>query len=427
MMRLQIQEGTKYRELQRLLQTAMAGVGLLAGCSGGGVTLPSSPLPPVPAASNATAYVGPQAPGYWTLSVDDTQNVFSYQPLSGATTSGGFALTYGILDLGNLQGVSLGKAVAQPAGGALLRPGGTATFPVTMVQQSDCIPVTGNLRYIYAALLGQTLQEGQNVNSTGYGTFVVSTSSDGTSWNFSDVHNYVLTELQGGAFAAGTENGSDPATFSAACSKNPTTGTVAADANPAFPPDSTGMPSLPSFHFNPAGAFVEDRSTGESWMGFAMPQAAIKPSDVATGTYRGFVFEGITSTPVDTDPVAFAGPSSNASTLQGGRFPNDDLTQTPGTEYNITLGTQSSTLNGVFPNATLTVADVNGYCASVALNDNSVTVGFDANGNEICTAAGVGVISQVSGKYVLYFTSHDGTREQGGTFSYAIQFYLYQQ
>ena len=120
-MRLQMQERIKCRGLQRLLQTALAGIGLLAGCSGGGVTLPSSPLPPVPAASNATAYVGPQAPGYWTLSVDDTQNVFSDQPLSGATTSGGFGLTNGVLDLGNLQGVSLGKAVAQPAGGALLR------------------------------------------------------------------------------------------------------------------------------------------------------------------------------------------------------------------------------------------------------------------------------------------------------------------
>ncbi len=427
MTEVHMQKNKSRSQPPRRVQVLFAGAALLAGCSSGHSNQPNSPLPPAPSPSNATAYIGTQAPGFWSLSLDNTQNVFSYQAASAVATSGGFATTNGVIDLGNLKGVALGKAVAQPAGASLLRPGGPAAFPVTMVQQSDCLPIAGNLRFIYAGLLGQTLQKGENVSSTGYGTFVVSTSADGKTWNFSDVHNYVLTGLNGGAFSAGTENGDDPATFPAVCSSTGGTGIVAASANPAFAPDTTGMPALPSFRFNPAGAFVEDRSTGVSWMGFAMPQAPIKPSDVATGTYRGFVFEGTTPTPVDTRPVTFAAPAVAGSTLQGGAFPNDDLTQTPGSEYNITLGTQSTTLNGVFPNSTLIVADSNGYCANVALNDPSVTVGFDINGNEICTAAGVGVISQVSGKYVLYFTSHDGTREQGGNFPYAIQFFLYQQ
>lgn len=414
---------------RRKLQASFAAVSLFAGCSGG--TPPSGPaLPPPPAASNATAYIGTQAPGFWTFNADTTQNVFNFQSLASGSTQVGGGLTTGngVLDFGNSQGVSIGRAVAQPAGGALLRPGPEATLPVAMVQQSGCFPVTGKLRYIYAPVLNSTfIHEGQNATETGYGTFDVSTSTDGTSWNIGDVHNYVLTSLTGGSFTAGTENGLDPVSFAATCETTDKLGTITAAANPVFPADSSGQPSLPSFHFNPAGGFVEDRTNGTSWVGFAMPQAAVKPSDVGAGNYRGFVFEGTTLTPVDTRAVAFTTPPTGSATLTGGVFPNEDLTAIPLNEYSITLGAQDSTLNGVFPNARLVVIDVNGYCAAVAANDNSVTVGFDANGNEVCTAAGVAVISQLGGKYVVYFTSKDGTKEPKSNFSYAIQFYLYQQ
>jgi hypothetical protein len=419
------------------LQVAVAITGLLSGCSGGSPSqlLPVSPLPPPPQPTNTAAYVGSQAPGYWDFTVDTTQNLFSYQALSGGVPaqSGAFTVTSGVLSLVNGQGVPIAKAVAQLGGGAMLRPGDPTAAPVAMVQQSDCFAINGNLRYIYAALPGQVPLTASQTN-TGYGTFVVSTSSDGKTWNFGDLHNYVLTTFAGGPLAAGTENGRDPVTFSATCASSHGQGTVSADPA-AFPVDQTGVPVLPAFHFDSAGAFVEDRSTGVSWIGFAMPSAAIKASDVAAGTYRGFVNEAYVysvppgppiTVPADARPVAFAPMATGSSTMTGGAFPNDDLTQTPGSEYTITLGTQDSTLNGVFPNAQFTALDVNAYCAATAQNDPTVQVSFDANGNEICTALGVGVVSQVNGKYVLYFTSNDGTISNNPR-AYVIQFALYQQ
>lgn len=413
------------------LQLSVSAAVLLAGCSSG-TTPPITPLPPSPAPSNATAYVGTQAPGLWTMNVDTTQNVFSYQSqATGATTvSGGLLTRNGVLDFGNTAGVSLGRAVAQPAGGALLRPGGQATYPITMVQQSGCVPVAGKLRYVYAQVQNN-VAEGYSFDSDpGYGTFVVSTNADATTWSFADLHNYVLPTY--GGQPAGIENGHDPVLFSAACSASDKQGAVTVAANTTFPVDRAGSVSLPTFHFNPGGAFVQDRSTGNSWVGFAMPQAAIKPSDVGAQTYRGFVFEGTTTTPIDTRAVAFSTPPAAGPTLVGGVFPNDDLTAIPLNEYRITLGAQDSTLNGVFPNAVFTAVDVNGYCATAAAGQPFVKVGFDSGGSEICTATGVALVGQVGGKYVVYFTSRDGTKDPGGqglgaNYPFVIQFYLYQQ
>lgn len=422
---------------QRKLQVSLAAVSLLVGCSTG-KTPGGASLPPAPAPSNATAYIGTQAPGLWAMSIDTTQNVFSYQAqAAGAlTVSGGMNQKNGVLDFGNASGVTLGRAVAQPAGGALLRPGGEFTSPVEMVQQSGCLPLTGKLRYIYAGVLNGIHAASSFDSDPGYGTFVVNTSSDATSWSFANLANYALPTLGGGGSVAtvpGTENGQDPSIFSASCSTSDKQGAVTSTANASFPIDpNTNSPSLPTFHFNPGGAFVEDRSNGSSWVGFAMPQAAIKPGDVGAQNFRGFVLEDSTTTPIDTRTVAFTTPPAAGPTLVGGVFPNDDLNAIPLNEYSITLGTQDSVLNGVFPNATLTVVDVNAYCAQAAGADSSVKVGRDASGTEICTAAGVAVIGQLNGKYVMYFTSRDGTKDPGGsgvgaTESFVIQFYLYQQ
>lgn len=414
----------------RPVHVALAAVSLIAGCSKG-AEVNGAPSPQPPAPSNATAYIGSQSPGQWTLSVDDVQGAFSYQAQGAATaTSGALRNTNGVLDFGNQGGTSLGKAVEQPSVGALLRPGGPATFPVAMVQQGDCLPLTGKTRYIYAALPGRVPQSGVAASSAGYGTFVASTSIDGKTWSFEDVHSYVVTNLQGGAFSADTQNGTDPALFGATCTSANSIGTVNADPKAAFLNGSDGTPAVPSFHFNAAGAFAEDRPTnqGGGWVGFVMPTVAIKASGVAAaGTYRGFFSESTDKIAVDTEPVSFAEATDGTTNLVGGAFPNDDLTQTPdANQYTITLGSQDSLYNGVFPNARFIAADPNGLCSAVALNDPSVKSSFDANGNIICTAAGVGVVSQINGKYVLYFTSHDGTKSTNNQ-SFLIQFYLYQE
>ncbi len=402
----------------------------IAGCSKG-AEVSGAPAPPPPAPSNATAYIGSQSPGTWTMSVDNLQNAFSYQTASGTNAeSGGLLATNGVLDFGNKNGVPLGKAVVQPGSGALLRPGGVTTFPVAMIQQEDCVPLAAKTRYIYTALPGPMPQNGtEAAGSTGFGTFVVSSSSDGKNLSFTDVHNYVLTTFVGNRTTADTENGADPGLFSATCTSANGVGTVIADPTAPFPTSTSGTTAIPTFHFNQAGAFTEDRPTDENggWVGFVMPSGSIKASTLASGTYRGFFSESTDKVTVDTEPVAFAQASDGTTNLVGGVFPNDDLAQAPGSEYTITLGTQDATYNGVFPNAQLIALDPSGICSSVALNDPTVRSSFDVNGNIICTAAGVAVVSQVNGKYVLYFTSRDGTKPALTPFSFIIQFYLYQQ
>jgi hypothetical protein len=400
----------------------------LAGCSGSSVP-PSSGLPTPPAPSNTSAYIGSEDPGYWTFITDDTQKAYVYQQAGAASTSGNFAVTSGLLDLGNANGVSLGKATEQAGATAFLRPGDNTAFPIPMTPQSDCFAINGKLRYIYTALPGQAVQTDGNALNTGYGTFVVSTSGDGTSWSFEDLHNYVLTELTGGSFTAGTENGQDPESFAAACKSTNGLGTISADASAPFPSAASGKPAAPTFHFHSAGSFVEDRSTAFTWMGFAMPAAPISVSDVISKNYSGFAYENNGISPVHTRPVIFA-QLTGTSVLTGGDFANDDLTQTPGSEYTLALGQQDSALNGVFPNASFTAYDTYGTCGVVAQSTPAVQPGFDANGNAICTAAGVAVVAQVDGKYVLYFTTEDGTSNPNpltANHAYLIQFYLYQQ
>ena len=432
-------DGTGYG-WAKLSPLAMAAA-MLSGCSSGGGTdqfLPASALPTAPAATSVTTYVGTQAPGYWNFVVNETTDVFSYQAMTASSVlqSGSFGVTSGLLNLGSLDGVALGKAAVQPAGGALLRPGDDTNYPVPMIQQSACFPLTGKLRYIYAGLAGQSAQgTGGSTEIGAYGTFVVSTGTDGASWNFEDLHLYALPKTGSSGFAipAGTDMSTDPLLFSAACANANGQGTVTADSTAPFQASPAGgSPLIPTFDFNPGGGFIEDRGAAPavgpaSWIGFAMPSAPVSASGVLAGSYVGFVYEDAPGVTALTQPVSFPLPAAGSKSLVGGTFPNDDLTQAAGNEYTITLGTQDTTLNGVFPNAQLVALDVNGNCALVAPNDPTVQIGANASGQATCTAAGVAVVGQLNGKYVIYFTSSDGTETQVDDEGYEIQFYLYQQ
>lgn len=358
------------------------------------------------------------------MTLDDLQKAYIYESATTATSNQGsfFQTTNGILNLGNAKGASLGMAAELPGRAALLRPGDNTTFPVPMVPQSDCFAITGKQRYIFSIPSSQS--NSTSFDSIGYGTFVASTSSDGSAWNFEDLHSYVLTDY---VHSAGTEDGREPVTFSAGCSGKNGQSAVTLPSTTVF-----NQQPLPTFNFHSAGSF-EASSAGNTWIGFAMPSTAISPADVAKGIYAGFVYESNDYTKVHTQPVYFlSGPAGN-KVLFGGVYPNDDLTQPPGGEYSITLGTQDAALNGVFPSATFTAYDVNGACSLVAFAQGSTSVvhsSFDVTGRAICTALGVATVSSFEGKYVIYFTSYDGTPISPtgqASQAYPIQFFLYQQ
>ena len=415
---------------RRRKEASVCGVGFLAavtalatGCGSSNGVAPVSSLPAPSPVTNTSSFVGSQYPDVWTFTTDDTQKAFTYQneAASSAPSSGNFESINGMLDLGNSGGVPLGKAVEHADRAAMLRPGDNTAFPIPMIEQSDCFALNGKLRYTYASFPGQGVQTSGNSTSVGYGTFVVSTSSDGT-WNFEDVRSYGLSSLSG----SGAENGTAPEVFPATCSTKNGASTIAVGSGAYFASNT----AAPTFSFHPAGTFVETGTPDYPWFGFVMPSSAISATSVVSGAYSGFLYESTNLNSIHTQPVAFTISTGSGNAITGGVFPNDDLTQTPGAEYTIILGQQDSVLNGIFPNARFIAQDVNGTCNVVAQNTPSVQAGFDANGNAICTAAGVAVIGLVDGKYVLYFTSIDGTLNppgSSGVSAYVIQFYLYQQ
>src|SRR5262249_6649076 len=149
-------------------------------------------------------------------------------------------------------------------------------------------------------------------------------------------------------------------------------------------------------------------------------------SVITSGSYVGLVNEPNTKvSSVVTQPAVFAPTPGVNGSLSGGTFPNDDLAQTPGSQYTIALGSQDSQLNGVFPKATVTMPDPQFYCAVRSQNGDPVKSGFDLNGNPICTTTGVAIVGKPEHKYVIYFTSIDGTIDPNH--SHLFQIYLYQQ
>jgi hypothetical protein len=417
-----------------VLLTALALFSVGCGGGSGAKNVPSTslPIPSAPTAMNT--YNGTQNPGYWSMTLDDTAQTFSYQAItysSGSPVTGSISNTNGVSNFGKVNGTSAGMAVEVPSRAAILRPGANTIPPVAMVQQSSCFAFTDRIRFIFTAMPAPKQDPGFNQNYVGYGTVVANTSQDGKSWSFGDLREYQLPEISGsGGATPGTPAATiEPTSFTATCSSSNGQALVTTDANPAFN-------YTPTFQINQAGYFIEDRSPSTypnpakqylSWVGVEMPVSPLSATDISSGTYTGFAYEpNNVASNVVTQPVAFAPADGVKGSLAGGPYPNDDLSQTPSAQYTIALGNQDSQLNGVFPNATLTMPDPQFYCAVLNQDGNSpVKSGFDLNGNPICTAAGVAIVAKPETKYVIYFTSLDGTIDQ--YHSHLFQIYLYQQ
>ncbi len=265
----------------------------MTGCASNSVPAGSTLPPPDPATNSAT-YVGSAVPGYWNLTVDDTGKNFSNagQSLNPASTgytstagSGQFKQTDGILDLG-----SYGKAVERASRVAVLRPGDSTAIAIPMIAESSCFAINGKQRYVF--LQTASSHTSNYIHMFSYGTFVVSTNTAGSTWNFEDLHTYGLNTA-----SMLVENTEYPNIFSAACAAVNGAGMVTPNAS-AFPVDSTATNATariaPTFRFQPAGAMLADQSPvyqqslsladAQGWIGVAAPSSAVKSSDVATGT-----------------------------------------------------------------------------------------------------------------------------------------------
>lgn len=401
----------RLRQAVRIL-LCVAGMGgaVLIGCSGPQpyTVSPTSGLPPTPPTPTSNAYIGTQSPLNWTLTVDDTQNAYSYQSLptdssAPAAASGTFVPQSGFLNLG-----AAGLALEIPGAGAILRPGNNTTAPVVMVEQEGCWALTGNQRYL---LQGMVTTAGSSNLIYRRGDLVASTTSDGKTWSFANAEYFGSDGSQISLQYQGQNLG------------NAFTGTCAtAHGASSVGIDTSGGYNFPTtFRFGSAGMAVADYSTYTSAMGFAQPLNPISTKSLAAANFRGFQVE-YSSTTV-TQPVSFGPALDGSVALNGGTYPNDDVTQTADSSDLFQFGSQSSSINGLFASATMTVLDLYGGCPyhNVSASD----IGMTPNGIPTCRLHLSAMVGQVGGKAFIVASGIDLTSLASTVPD--IQFYLIQQ
>jgi hypothetical protein len=367
--------------------------------------LPASP----PAVASSNAYIGTQSPLNWTLTVDDTQNAYSYQslPTDGSTpvaASGTFVPQSGFLNLG-----AAGLALEIPGAGAILRPGDNTTGPVVMVEQEGCLALTGKQRYLLQGMVDSTAITTPAVIYR-RGDLVASTTSDGKTWSFADAE-YIGPN--GSQISLQYQGQNSAGSFTGTCATAHGASSVSIDTSGAY--------NLPTtFRFGSAGMAVVDYATYPSAMGLAQPLYPVSTKSLAAANFRGFQVE-YSSTSI-TQPVSFGPAIDGSVALNGGTYPNDDVTQTADSSDLFTFGTQSSSINGLFASATMTVLDPKGGCP--ANNVSAGDIGLTPDGIPTCRLHLAAMVGQLDGKAFIVASGTDFTVPSSPP---DIQFYLIQQ
>jgi hypothetical protein len=155
---------------------------------------------------------------------------------------------------------------------------------------------------------------------------------------------------------------------------------------------------------------------------------------VAAQTYSGFLYETATlgdpaynsvAAPANTLPVSFGQVvASSGTTMIGGEFPNDDVTQTPNSDMMIDLGSQDATYNGLYLSVSITVLDPAQNCANYTGPGESATSGINAQGYATCTFSGMAIVGNPEGNYALFISAYNWAAQLGGA---PMQIYLFQQ
>ena len=403
------------RQAANLLLLCIGGMGslVLTGCSSSQpyTVSPTTGLPPTTPVASSNAYIGTQSPLNWTLTIDDKQNAYGYQslPTDGSkpvAASGAFVPQNGFLNLG-----ATGLALEIPGGGAVLRPGDNTTAPVVMVEQEGCMALTGKQRYLMQGMVHTT--DSTNANPIIYrrGDLVASTTSDGKTWSFADAEYF---DADGSPISLDYQGQPSANSFAGACATAHGASFVSIDTSGAY-----NFPT--TFRFGSAGMAVADYTSSTSAMGFAQPLDPISTKSLAAADFRGFQVE-YSSTAV-TQPVSFGPALDGSAALNGGTYPNDDVTQIADSSDLFVFGSQSSSINGLFASATISVLDPRGGCAANGVGAGDL--GLTPNGIATCRLHLSAMVGQVDGKAFLVASGIDLTVP--GSSAPDIQFYLIQQ
>ena len=242
---------------------------------------------------------------------------------------------------------------------------------------------------------------------------------------------------------------SGPTSFAAACGSVGDLSAISFTGkqsllNGLWTPSSATAPTANTdsiISIGPSGFFVSDQSdpsmaqpTGASVAGVIEPASALNTSDMTSKQYLGFAYDGATTiglngvppTPPLSYAVSFGLLGSAGTTLLGGDFPDDDVTQAPNSDMSINLGKQDTTYNGLYLNVSITVSDPGQNCANFTGYPTGVTTtsGINAQGYNTCTFSGIAVAGNPEGKYAIFVNSYNWAARLGGA---PMQMYLLQQ
>jgi hypothetical protein len=304
----------------------------------------------------------------------------------------------------NQNGYQNGLALEVPGDAIILRPGNDSTAPVFAVHQAACFAIGGgsNVKFLFVYSPGFSSQ-----NEAFFGRIYASTSSDGSSWQFSNQTEYIAPyeyESAGYNVPSDADYPGYPSSYPGACSVS--NGAAAVISNPSayFSGGPTPPPILPTqYVISPSGFFFENQNYGSvisagigNWSiptisawGVSEPLVPIATSSLTTVNYVGFLFETANNNSTYRTRLVGFGNTPKSGVMIGGTFPNEDPTQAPTENMSITFGKQDPLNNGVYYLATLTTPNdsvgFTGSCVKnglsqsgtpTCINDAVVTVGY---------------------------------------------------
>jgi hypothetical protein len=404
-------------------------------------TLASMPTPSTPTAANT--YIGTDSLNVWSLNLDDTASSYSYTNTTSSSTpvTGTFTKSNGFLNLGESSGTSLGYALEVQSRMALLRPGDATAGLVLSVPQTTCYPIPYRLLFDYIAMEaapngGTFLIDGSN----SYASVVLNTDSTGAAWQFQNLQGTLVYGPNAFTGTCAVANGQATVNIGEGQSlfnvANNGGGLLSVSLGNGTSSVTTKLVAI-----GPSGVFLTQQnitgsSGGAGAAGVAEPTSALTTTSIAAGSYLGFLTQATGDlygstyrNPGFTSPVSFGPTTPSGATIIGGVFPDDDVTETPNSDTTITLGKQSSTYNGLYPNATVTMLDPNQNCTTeIDGGVTGLTVGVNADGYITCTYPAVAVVGNPEGKYVIFLDTFNYTANSVSTqIGAPMQIYLFQQ
>jgi hypothetical protein len=258
---------------------------------------------------------------------------------------------------------------------------------------NGCPSIAGKTQFNFVIL---PTDSWASATDAAYGSVSIATS--GANWTLA---SYQLQTL------AGTPApGNGTALPAGTCAPNAAGTAVYLPSNPLS--ISLSLPLPQTIAVGPSGFYIADQGLADGntignpgEFGVIQPSSALLPSDILSANYLGFIFEPGVNNPYATlnnptpeSQMASFGPTVPAGQLLGGGFPNDDPTQPVIANLSIDLGAQSTTANGVFPDALVTNANSTSVCP-----DGITTP---------CPYSAVAVVGNAEGKFSIFIIGEDG-------------------